>query len=240
VSLQLRELAGTANVPPVDLLAVAGHLGIAEVHVAQCIGGNIVNHRGRGRVTLSRGAPRQQRFTLAHEIAHWVLDDPEEQFIMAGSRPVTPVHIEAFCDALAAALLVPRPWLEEQDTATPSMATVLDVATTAEVSVTCAFLRLSTVCGWRTSLVTYRRRGSSRQWRAMRLLHRTPQLRQCPDPSRELNLILSELDDGGGTEMFSGRLPLTIRGSSQSVSVEADARHGTAIVMCTPELPGYT
>lgn len=78
-------------------------------------------------------APLHARFIAAHEVAHHVLAGSDAR----GER------LERLCDALAAAMLCPRPWVERA----PGAA-ALDIASLADdavVSDTCAALRIGEV-----------------------------------------------------------------------------------------------
>lgn len=72
---------------------------------------------GTGRVLLDRDAPEtRQRYTLAHELAHWLVHRYADVRSSSGEdRPARPDEEpweeERWCEAFAAELLMPAPWL---------------------------------------------------------------------------------------------------------------------------------
>jgi Zn-dependent peptidase ImmA (M78 family) len=105
--------------PPVDIDMCARVAGIqlvayadlgeqsALLSIVEGIVGVLVN---------SRHWRTRQRFSLAHEIGHWVL---ERQPITHGLRPVAArgreyTAVERACDYFAACLLMPRHWIRER------------------------------------------------------------------------------------------------------------------------------
>jgi hypothetical protein len=71
--------------------------------------------RGQWRIRINASdSATRQRFTLAHELKH-VLDAAHEHVIYRHlpNGEARRRHIEAICDAFAAALLMPRPWVKQ-------------------------------------------------------------------------------------------------------------------------------
>ena len=96
--------------PPVDLSKIVGLWAGLKVTVDDLDGeGYMIQLGGRsGEIFVRRSTmlPRR-RFTVAHELGHWVLAlSPEAISEMTRSQ------VEQWCDEFARELLIPRPWLQ--------------------------------------------------------------------------------------------------------------------------------
>ena len=105
---------GTKNTQlevPVDLIKLAHHLGVSAVSEAPMV--------EDGRTTWSDGIPLielrsdrsrgRKRFTLAHEIAHILIE--ARQTVAHRKFRFTHDDVETLCDQVAAAILMPRDWI---------------------------------------------------------------------------------------------------------------------------------
>jgi hypothetical protein len=126
-----RVLAGVSPmIPPVSLESVAIALGVKTVRcIPLHVHGRVTRVSEALVVELSDSlAPRAQRFTLAHELAHVVL----------GDRPahVTYDDFERVCDLAANEMLLPYEWFREViDPRRPSLATLVDAARLADCAI---------------------------------------------------------------------------------------------------------
>lgn len=110
--------------PPVDIEVCARVAGIALVIPSDLGTDNdetasaVLMQRGEivtALVNMRHGRLRQ-RFSLAHEIGHWVLER------LPGTKELAPVaargrrydSLERVCDYFAACLLMPRPWVRDR------------------------------------------------------------------------------------------------------------------------------
>ena len=87
-----------------------------------------------------------QRFTLAHELAHLLLDQDRAGDIVVASGPWAPVEVEQRANAFAAALLMPLPLINGAAARlTEPLVTrtaVLQIATELKVSLSAVISRL--------------------------------------------------------------------------------------------------
>jgi Zn-dependent peptidase ImmA (M78 family) len=99
--------------PPVDLVAITKlwkDLSIVEEDLEGEGYLLPLGKLGAEIVVRRRSAKERQRFTIAHELGHWVLgnahqpDDPRQPMSVAGE------NIENWCDRFAASLLMPAEW----------------------------------------------------------------------------------------------------------------------------------
>lgn len=109
--------------PPIDLECVARHLGLAIMYepLSKSISGFLHRHpSGRATIVVNRNhVVGRQRFTIAHEIGHFVLRHNENQIyidktytVQLRSDAPTGAHPEeAQANAFAAALLMPKAML---------------------------------------------------------------------------------------------------------------------------------
>lgn len=130
--------------PPRDLEALASHLSVSEIRTTPLA--------MRGRITVdgpyvsielnADDPPFVQRLTLAHELAHLIVEDGRVQAAVRKGRAPEPLsprkydEVELVCDMLAAELLLPEEWLIEQvNLDEPSLAVAQCLAGDARVSV---------------------------------------------------------------------------------------------------------
>lgn len=129
-SRELAELKATALLsragfakPPVDVEECARAAGIAMVMRSDLGVGSrddtsaVLMQRGEVLTALinARQSPARQRFSLAHEIGHWVLERTPSSSELApiASRSRRYNELERICDYFAASLLMPRRWMQQ-------------------------------------------------------------------------------------------------------------------------------
>lgn len=147
---------------PVDLQLVAGAVGVRAVNEVEMIEDGRVRWTEDGpviEINPSRPADRQ-RFTLAHELAHVALGSGNGEISYRGAPRVTELDEERLCDAIAAALLMPAPWIV--DTVGRwhkgfDLNLVRLVAGKARVSMSAAAARITDVTGELCALVRWTR-----------------------------------------------------------------------------------
>ncbi len=110
----LREL-GVSPPPPIDIDRIAQDWGLAVEYVRSPRGlhGRVVIHRAVIEVAAD-DHPNRQRFTLAHELGHYVLEH-NPMFTEAEPRDFgdpTPLN-EREADYFAAVLLMPEEWVRQ-------------------------------------------------------------------------------------------------------------------------------
>jgi hypothetical protein len=150
--------------PPVDVVALARTLGVDRILWASTVeDGRLEQRDGQIAIFVRADArPTRQRFTIAHEIGHLVLAEPGQDLIARRSQ-ATGDREERFCDALAAALLLPREWiLRRCDAAPERLETVRAVADACEASLSATVIRLRELLHWKSSLLQWRRADSGR------------------------------------------------------------------------------
>lgn len=124
ILLETREKLGTPTAPPVPIHRIAQdlfHLGVEPKLRERGVTGKLVIPGRRILVRRSRldtssresFTPRQ-RFTIAHELGHWVLHVKSSgaQFEVCRGKEATRVEQEA--NSFAACLLMPRRWVYQQ------------------------------------------------------------------------------------------------------------------------------
>jgi hypothetical protein len=213
---------GIDPVAPVDLEAIAAGLGVDGVRAADLVeDGRVERRAGRVEIVVRQGAPpARRRFTIAHELAHVVLG-PE-----AGERSP---RDERRCDEIAAALLLPRAWVEAVYADRPrSLATVRSLAHEAGVSVSAAVTRLDEVLRWRRALLRFRRREG--RWRFLGACAVPPSaaagLRSAPATSEALDAIA-----GRSTRDMQAPVPIRVYDAVVEIDAEVSVRAGSALVL---------
>jgi Zn-dependent peptidase ImmA (M78 family) len=160
-----------------------------------------------------RNAWRRERFTLAHEIGHLVLVQPDLK-LMAMRRQTGLEDAERFCDAFAAALLMPRKWIEREYGDQPqSLETLFDCSRRTETSLSATLLRLRRSLDWSRSLLHWRRTDSD--WRMVGLTGVPYGLYRDLNSTEETRQLLNDLPVG----RMGVELPL----KATTGSIRADA-----------------
>lgn len=122
-------------------------------------GGEILIRRRDGRV--------RRRFTLVHELGHWLLaancwspDDQSQAVSTVATAAAS--STERWCDVLAVEVLVPRDWLAEMAHSTPLqvLQSATQIADIFQVSRHAALSRISEVWGATVLSVTEHSRGA--------------------------------------------------------------------------------
>jgi IrrE N-terminal-like domain len=218
---------GIEQVPPIDLGAVAGALGVDRIETAQMTEeGRLEQRAGQVSIFLRAGAsaPRR-RFTLAHELGHLVLADPHRDFT-AHRMWSRPDREERFCDEFAASLLMPRDWIVAEFAGRPqNLATVRDLATATGASMSASVVRLRELLNWRRSLLYWRQ--TDGRWALLycagvpRSLHN--RVTSAPATREAVRSFAEQRLDATAT------MPLMIGGELRTVPAEVSTR-GAAVI----------
>ena len=158
-TLRRTGLWGSPPLPPrVEDLAerLGARLEFVELDIAGVL--HTSEQRAIARVdnTCIRG---RQNFTAAHELAHWLLVNPSLRTgVTTQVERAFDGDLERACDAIAAGLLMPRPWVTRWFRSSDhDLATVETLAEGARVSRPAALLRLHHVLGWTEPLLHWTR-----------------------------------------------------------------------------------
>ncbi|HET6571314.1 MAG TPA: ImmA/IrrE family metallo-endopeptidase [Solirubrobacterales bacterium] len=208
----LRDWSGT---PPVDLQGLALAMGVAQI-VTRPISsdGRLEVHSDRKVIVVDAGAgDTRRRFTIAHELGHVWLG-------ARGSRALSldPARQERFCNAFAAALLLPSQWIvHKAGEHEPGLEALRAISGEASVSMASCLIRLHRFPDWRKTLMQWRwDEGDWRLWSiaGTSLRHRS-QIDSVEKTRRTISLIRRV---GGGVH----RCPLWLGIGSQERQVEAE------------------
>ena len=90
-----------------------------------------------------RMAVARQRFTLAHELGHLVLNRSTVITEHGDQLPTTQNAIERLCDAIGGALLIPTEWIRARLLEVPDLPTLLALSSDLQVSPSALTIRLS-------------------------------------------------------------------------------------------------
>ena len=134
------------------------HVDRVELHDRSVRAVSMLSADGSARIVINRSfylgvSDAIERFTLAHELGHLLLDQDRATQLVVASGEWAPVEIEQRANAFAAAFLVPMPVLNAAATATPfgelSRDHVRNLAMSLRVSFTALVGRLQNI-GWLT------------------------------------------------------------------------------------------
>lgn len=186
---------------------------------------------GREIVVRRQDSPRQKRFTTAHEIGHWSLQqisllrgDRDSQ--VASSEPCGPRGhplVETWCDRFAASLLMPREIVEDRlQHANPEQFALKSVAWAREFDVSISAM-IRRIVDLRVASVFISRRGGERQLWANR-----------EAPLIERKAVLNELMKIEDTARSGGSItPRHVDNWTFSTMVE---RHGDSLIVIAVRL----
>jgi hypothetical protein len=216
--------------PPIDLISIARELGVDTVAERSMVEDGRLEQRADRTVIYLRSGTRKtrQRFTLAHELGHLILANPDQEFVARRMWPGVGRE-ERFCDEFAAALLLPRRWIIQQARDKPAtLATARTLAETCDASLSATVVRLRSVLDWHSSLLQWRRIDD--RWRLAL---------SAGVPPEAHNRITSDsttsplLDAAQRTSRQDQRcvLPLRIAGVSRQVDAELSVRGASAVAL---------
>lgn len=138
---------------PVDPLRIAQEEGIATAAgtFGESFSGRIEFHPREGKFLLfypESGNPRRIRFSLAHELGHYYLESHRQKLLVGSAHNsnagfICDDEMEREADLFAAALLIPRAYIEEKCRSSGFMTLggIVRMAAECETSITCAAIR---------------------------------------------------------------------------------------------------
>jgi hypothetical protein len=129
--------------PPTDLNSVGTKLAVKSIDVEDIVGSGELRRDGSGyRIVYCHGlSVGRRRFTIAHEMAHIVVE---------GTGPHPPRsgrELERLCDMFAAELLMPRQEFMARARGEISTRRILELADCFQTSVSTTGLRYADLCG---------------------------------------------------------------------------------------------
>ncbi len=228
---------GHTSGAPVEIRSLAAALGIVVREGAIEEAGRLYLRGESAEVLLNRQEPEERRrFTLAHETSHWLLHRPVHDEACVQVRDIYDSE-EYLCDKIAGAILMPRSWVARFRGRPRTLATVVEVADSAEVSLSAALVRLRDVLRWRSTLYQWRREG--REWvfdgEAGLFPAQQALLRTIEATREELGRVAAQ-ESGFSAEGLPVSLGYEERRVNGEVSVNRSAQRAVAL-LCLPD-PG--
>jgi hypothetical protein len=137
------ELLQGVSCPPTDLDALGQKLDVREIRYESFPGsGELYKDRKGYRIVCSSDQPQaRQRFTVAHELAHVILDRTGRNAPRAGES------VERLCDTLATECLMPTAIFEPLVSRPLTMRAISDLAKRFDTSLTAAAIRCAELRG---------------------------------------------------------------------------------------------
>lgn len=175
----------------IDVEAIAEHCGATVVYepLAGCAA-RILGLGERAIITVdSSSSPARRRFSVAHELGHWMCDRGRigfsctEQILIAGWGGANPEHR---ANTFAAELILPRKMFKERaKSCEPSLANCRALARAFGTSLTATALRLVDL-GPRVAIAVYTERGNVRWTRRSGEVPPGIRVRQVPGSTTEV------------------------------------------------------
>ena len=214
--------------PPVDVEHLASLLGVDQIVEALLIeDGRMERSGGATRIVIrSSLAQPRRRFTIAHELCHVLLADPNSDLI-ASRHIIGHDEEERFCEDFAAALLLPWAWVRAIASNRPqSLHTLRVVAGRSNASLASACVRLNKVAGWQRTLLHWKRHNDRWifRWAAGLPAGFEGRIRSA---KRTADLFHA-LDERGDVE---ARVPIMIGGEEREIPALVSVRRGSSLVL---------
>jgi hypothetical protein len=147
-----------SRIPPIDIETLAKRMGVLDITPADLIEDGHLEYTPRStriRIRNDIGNERR-RFTIAHELGHLLLLDPNTKVVVHRTRN-SGNNEERLCDEIAAALLLPADWIFDHYATRPhNLATVRQVARMTDASLSAVVARLQQVLSWPEMLLRWR------------------------------------------------------------------------------------
>jgi hypothetical protein len=217
--------------PPIDVRSIATEFGISNVVVRAGLktAGQLEVCEGTLCILLpARTDERRNRFTIAHELAHYLL---AVECGLSLSRQVGERQVESYCNAFASQLLIPHWWLRENWPDAPiSLDTVESVANQTQTNrATAASALTRSLTSWRSLFMLWRRYKDS--WYAPTCI--SPSGR--PVPSVEATEHTGKfLEKAIQNRLRSHRVPMCVDGKQVTIECEmAPIDNGVAMLAHT-------
>ena len=181
----------TAN-PPIDVHELAKRMGVHSISRQSLIEDGRLEHRpGDTRIFISDSVNRSRaRFTIGHELGHLLLAKPDVPLTARRMRANINDE-ERFCDAFAAALLLPAGWVRTSaEGRRPSLELARWLSDASGCSLASVVVRCNELVSWSRALLQWRRDPDTARWRwtsaagVQRTLH--GQLRSIPETQTAL------------------------------------------------------
>jgi hypothetical protein len=230
LAAQALKSGGIAPIPPIDLMALAAATGVVGVVELQAVEDGRVETTGAGPIIVLRqdAVPERKRFTLAHEIAHLLLREPDTSSRFQRALPVLRDE-ERLCDNIAAALLMPADWTQRRFRGRPrNLSTLRHLAHLAECSMSASLARLNELTGWCHSLLRFER--YDERWRLVGEVGVPPALHGC----LRSNEATSQALDNAASKGIGDRtivLPLRIRDEFGLIEGQGSVGPRTAVFL---------
>lgn len=126
---------------------------------------------GRIIIFVDNAVRTRRRFSAAHELGHFLLASTQGVTL---AKQTADRGYERYCNSFASHLLLPRPWVQAQAANQPAtMATVIDLALSADCSFAATTTALNHAAGWDRALLSWRR-SSGVRWSLDKVISTRP------------------------------------------------------------------
>ncbi len=220
-----RRLRGELDLgpPPIDVSALALRLGVSKVVARSIQGDGRLETLAQDRVIVvdATAGKARQRFTIAHELGHFLLAREDIRTLDLQAQ-------ERFCNAFAAALLMPDDWLLSRTRESePSLAELEAISRDASVSLASCLIRLQRFPRWRRALIRWQwDEGDWRLWSVVGLSAVSRSQISSVERTRRTLAVAQKLEPGA---VLRCSLWLGIGEEERQLEAELTAQRGRAL-----------
>lgn len=227
----IAHLASQRRTPtlPVDLLKIAESLGVSEILTAEMTeDGRTTWVDGKPRIELRIDRPAtRMRFTLAHEIAHVLIE--RDQTVARRTQGLGHDGVESLCDRIAASILMPRDWiLRYAERNHYNLSLIRLVAHRADVSLSATAVRLAEVGGRTCMLLRFQR--APKRWVVVGHAAVPPEYHGALEATPETSSLIDSLAYRRDTWQ---ELTLTAAGTTLHTRAHIDRNEKTCLALIT-------
>jgi hypothetical protein len=220
-----------SQVPPIDIETLAKRMGVLDITPADLIeDGHLEYDPGRTRIRVRNDIGNERRrFTIAHELGHLLLLDPDTKVVVHRTRN-SGSNEERLCDEIAAALLLPADWISDRYAARPhNLSTVRHLAKMTDTSLSAVVARLQQVLYWPEMLLRWR--FDRAKWRFVGGAGVPAGLHGCIRSAAGTSQVLQDLPRGRDIRAY---VPVLIRDRPTELSGSVSVSGRSALVLTIP------
>lgn len=219
-----------ADQPPVDLEALAQKMGVVSIEMAHMVEDGRLEQRDGVATIYVRDdlTDGRRRFTIAHELGHRLLLHQGAPAV-AYRRRLTGDQVERLCDDIAAAILLPRPWVQGTFRGEPrKLKTIRRMSAMSLTSLSASLVRLREVHRWPESLLRFMY--CEDRWRLASPAGVPSAMHGRLRTTTATNDALSLLRERTSADVRSS-IPMQLAGSDVRFEAELSVRNNTAFAL---------
>jgi hypothetical protein len=226
----LLERVQMSGQPPIDLMELSQRMGVVSISEAEMVEDGRLEQRSGAATIYVRSdlSPARRHFTIAHELGHRLLLHPRAP-ATAYRRRLTGDQEERLCDDIAAAIILPRRWVQEEFCGSPQrLRTIRRMAAMSSASLSASLVRLREVHRWPQSLLWFS--PYEGRWRLAAPAGVPSEMHGRLRTTARTNQALEEIGAETAADVFAV-LPIRVDTRDLHFRAELSVRRGSAVAL---------